>query len=227
MPRLGEFLGALLADAAQARVRADLESVKIAEAYSRDPLLRNLPVPRFRLPDMVVDVPVVVTQLEGPIDPAHALPFDEPTAKELRDVVRAGLREAGIRVPRSAVSRVPAEFVDRVTELFRSGNLRLLRPASVAEDAASLLVDVVGSTTADELPDDAAERLRLATREAMAALLTSKLRTSLSWQVAVTAEEIKAQATADGVVRLRLTISEDGYEMVDRADGTGFQLTPE
>jgi hypothetical protein len=61
----------------------------------------------------------------------------------------------------------------------------------------------------------------------MSALLATKMRVSLSWQVAVTAAEIKAQGDSDSIVRLRLTISEDGYEVIARDDGRGFLLTPE
>src|SRR5260370_24658169 len=97
MPRLGEVLAALLSDAAQARVRADLETIRIAEAYSRDPLLKNLPVPRFRLPDITVDVPLLISQVEGTTDPATGLPFDQPPPRELRHLLRARLRGARVR----------------------------------------------------------------------------------------------------------------------------------
>jgi hypothetical protein len=227
MPRLGEILAALLSDAAQARVRADLEAVKIAQAYSRDPLLKTLPVPRFRLPDIIVDVPVLITQVEGTTNSAGGLPFDEPTSDELRNVVRAGLRGAGMRLPRPAVTRVPADLIERARTLFQSGTPRLLNPALVADDIAGMLVDIVGGAIEGGFTGDQAQQVRKATREAMSALLATKMRPSLSWQVAVTAAEIKAQGDGGSIVRLRLTISEDGYEVIARDDGQGFLLTPE
>ena len=63
--KLGDVIGAMLADVAKARVRADVEALRIAEAYSRDPLLKHLSVPRFRLPDMVVDLPVLVSGVDA------------------------------------------------------------------------------------------------------------------------------------------------------------------
>jgi hypothetical protein len=225
MPRLGEVLAALLSDAALARVRADVETVKIAEVYNQDPILRNLPVPRFRLPDITVDVPLLILQVEGATDSASGLPFDEPSPTELRNVVRAGLRAAGIRLPRPAVSRVPAELIERARALFQSRTLRLLNPALVSDDIAGMLVDIVGAAVGRDLPSDQVDQLRSATKEAMSAVLVTKLRLSLSWQVAVTAAEIKAQGDGDSIVRLRLTLSEDGYEVIARDDG--FQLTPE
>jgi hypothetical protein len=227
MPTLGEVLAALLSDAAQARVRADLETVRIAQAYSRDQLLKNLPVPRFRLPDVTVDIPVLITQVEGTTDAAGGAPFDEPAAGELRNVARAGLRGAGIRLPRAAVSRVPADLIERARALFQSGTPRLLNPGLVSDDIAEMLVEIAGAAIEGGLSGDQAEQLRTTTREAMSALLVTKMRVSLSWQVAVTAAEIKAQGDSDSIVRLRLTISEDGYEVIARDDGQGFLLTPE
>jgi hypothetical protein len=227
MPSLGEFLGALLVDAARARVRADVETVKIAEVYVQDPLLRNLPVPRFRLPDITVDVPLLVLELSGTNDSIRALPFDEPNSSELRGVVRAGLREAGIQLPRPEASTVPAELIERARALFQSGSPRLLNPASVSNEIAGVLVEIVLGAISPQLADEQVERLRSATAREMASLLASKQRLSLSWQVAATAAEISGQGSSENIVRLRLTISEDGYEAIARDDGDGFLLTPE
>jgi hypothetical protein len=227
MPTLGEVLAALLCDAAQARVRADVETTRIAQAYSQDQLLKNLPVPRFRLPDITVDIPVLIMQVEGTTDATGGLPFDEPTTGELRTLVRGSLRGSGIRLPRAAVSRVPADLIDRARALFRSGTPRLLNPAMVSDDVAGMLVDIAGAAIEGGLSADQAEQLRTAARQAMAALLATKVRLSLSWQVAVTAAEIRSQGDSDSIVRLRLTVSEDGYEVITRDDGQGFLLTPE
>lgn len=60
MPMLSEVLGALMADLAQARYYADQQTLLLARRYQADPLLRDLSVPRIRLPEVVVDLPVVV-----------------------------------------------------------------------------------------------------------------------------------------------------------------------
>jgi hypothetical protein len=121
---------------------------------------------------------------------------------------------------------VPAELIERAGALFQSRTPRLLNPALVSDDIAGMLADIVGAAI-EGLPGDQVEQLRRTTREAMSALLVTKMRLSLSWQVAVTAAEIKAQGDGDSIVRLRLTISEDGYEVIARDDGQGFLLTPE
>jgi hypothetical protein len=228
MPSLGEFLGALLADAAQARIRADVETIRFAEIYNQDPHLRHLPVPRFRLPEITVDVPLLILDISGTTASPQGLPFEEPSSTELRSVVRAGLRAAGVRVPRAASSKVPGDVINRAREFFGSGSPRLLNPKVVSSDIAGMVVDAVNDAMETELPADQIERLRGGAAAAATALLMTKQRLSLAWQVAVTAAEVKAQEYNDSVVRLRLTLSEDGYEVISQSgDGTAFRLTPE
>src|SRR3989442_8134315 len=64
MPYLGDYLGHLLSEITTARVQADLESVRIADLYASHPLLRHMAVPRFRLPNVTIDAPVVITRME-------------------------------------------------------------------------------------------------------------------------------------------------------------------
>ncbi len=65
MPNLGEYVGQLLAEITQARVQADLESARIAGMYAGDPLLKHMPIPRFRLPTITLDVPVAVESTDA------------------------------------------------------------------------------------------------------------------------------------------------------------------
>jgi hypothetical protein len=64
-PSLAEFLGALVQETARARMFADMESIRIAEAYYRDPYLRYLPIPHFKMPEVSIEMPVAVMQLNA------------------------------------------------------------------------------------------------------------------------------------------------------------------
>src|SRR6267154_326622 len=98
MPKLGDFIGALLSDAVQARVRADIEALKVAEAYSGHDLLKYLPVPRFRLPDITVDFPVIVSSLEGASSTSNGKLFGEPIRADIQRNVEDALLESEIRL---------------------------------------------------------------------------------------------------------------------------------
>ena len=61
---LGDYVGKLLSEISKARVQADIEAVRIAELYARDPLLKNFPIPRVRLPKVEINAPVVITEVQ-------------------------------------------------------------------------------------------------------------------------------------------------------------------
>ncbi|MBE9042161.1 hypothetical protein IQ235_15380 [Oscillatoriales cyanobacterium LEGE 11467] len=60
MTTLGNLLGAMMADVTHARRISDECAVRLAEYYQSEPLLQGLPVPRLRLPEVTIDVPVIV-----------------------------------------------------------------------------------------------------------------------------------------------------------------------
>jgi hypothetical protein len=225
MPKLGEVIGALLADAAQARVQADLEAVKIAEAYSRHELLKHLPVPRFRLPEITVDLPVLVSAVEG-LDSGGARIFGEPTSAEITKAVREGSRGSNIRLPREELTNASAAAVQRAKELF-AASARLLGPARFAHELTDVVVASVKAALGDDADPEQLKALDTAMQSSLRDLLATKLVPSPDVQVLATAGEIKAHADIGSVVRIRLTITEDAYEVVTRDDGLGYYLTPE
>lgn len=61
MITLSEYLGFIFIEITNARVMADQESARIAELYSKNPLLEKFSVPRFKIPEMELNVPVVIS----------------------------------------------------------------------------------------------------------------------------------------------------------------------
>jgi len=224
MPKLGDFIGALLADVAQARVRADLETVRIAEAYSANGLLKHLPVPRFRIPDLTIDVPVLVSALAAEDDAGRL--FVEPAASEVNDVILEGLRVADIHLAAGGVQKIGAVGSRRMKALFAGDSASISSPATISSDVTAAVVEALRKVADDSMKD----RIAIAESSIRARLekvLISKLIRSPDIEVAVTASEIKAHADNESVVRLRLNITEDAYEVVTSADGEGLTLTPE
>ncbi len=207
MPPLSDFIGALLADAAQARVRADLEALKIAEVYSAHDLLKHLPVPRFRLPDITIDAPVVVTGTTVPTADTVGRIFDAPARAELTAAITRALADAKIALPAKQRTKVTSAAFGAAEALFKTP-----RRALVSARGASA----------------AMSRLESAMKDSLHVLMVSKVSPAPQVQVAVVASEIKAHGNDASVVRVRLTISEDAYEVTSAGDGgAGFTLTPE
>lgn len=225
--KLGDVVGAMLADVARARVRADVEAMRIAETYSRDPLLRHLSVPRFRLPELVVDLPVLVTGVAKPAGSGEPWIAAEPTKTELAQAVREGVAKSEIKLTKAQSAAMTDAVAARSKELYERGDRAALSPGAVADELTSEAVGVVKSKLRRDPSEAQLKLLSNVTRASISSLLATKLAPSLSTDVAFTSAEIKAHGDSGNIVRLRLTISEDSYEVVGGEDGQGYSLTPE
>lgn len=228
MPKLGEFIGALLSDAVQARVRADLEAIKIAESYSAHELLKHLPVPRFRLPDITVEFPVLVSTVENSPAKVDERPFEKPTRDEIRGTIRRALSQSDVRVRGNAADIVAEAVAERAERLFKTGPQFLLSPTKVSTDLAATAAEAARIALKDKPPASGKlQELELAARSSLQALMLTKLSQSPFLQVIVNSGDIKSHGDQGSIVRVRVTISEDAYEVVNRDEGPGFTLTPE
>jgi len=230
MPRLGEFIGAMLADAAQARVRADIEAIKLAEMYSSHELLRHLPVPRFRLPDISIEFPVVVQGVrDEAADPHGVRAFDEPPRDEVEKALVAALAGAKLKLSAENLGRLHDLAWGRLKAAFRAGPRALLGGEALAADVAGAvgaraLSLAKGPAAAHPKLDEVVRRVR----ESVRALLLARLARSPHLEVLVSSGEIKAHADSSSVLRVRLTVSEDAYEVIPRdGEARGFTLVPE
>ena len=68
MAYLNEYLGAIVAHLSQARVLADLESARIALTYADNDLLRHFSIPRMKIDDVELTIPLAISELEMPTD---------------------------------------------------------------------------------------------------------------------------------------------------------------
>ncbi len=72
MVKLNEVLGALMADLAEARHLADQQTVRLARSYRKDPVLKCMSVPRIRIPEVVVELPIMIDSCQSPSAAAAA-----------------------------------------------------------------------------------------------------------------------------------------------------------
>jgi hypothetical protein len=62
MVTISEYLGYLFSEITRARQLADRESVEIAKVYAKDPYLKYFSVPRFKVPELNLSIPVLVSE---------------------------------------------------------------------------------------------------------------------------------------------------------------------
>jgi len=211
MPYLGDYIGQLLSEISIARLQADLETVRLAELYAAHPLLRTMPVPHVRLPDVDLEIPVLIKASEEPRAGESARggatladvsrKFDEVLAAHLSKV-NIALSAADRKKLRSAiderltVTRVPVEISVDVHR--------------VADDLTSTALHVVGELRPAKpaIPPPIAAELREVVRLEFLKLRTPPPRLT----VVVTSAEIREAGTAENLTRLRLKVSEQGVE---------------
>ena len=232
MPYLGDFLGHIMAEVTIARMHADLEALRIADFYADNPLLRYMPVPRFRLPDFDVDVPVVIDRMEeagrglpprGGVDGSKirgvfmtvlAMQIRKHkfrTSLKLRTQIRSAIDEP---IRKFVFPMETAVDTSRIANDLANTAVRVIRESSKHK---AELKPAELSQFGDDLRDESRrEFLRLRT-------LPPRL------HVLVTTREVKEAGRTDNVARLKLRISEEHLEwtLIERDDGPQGRLIPE
>jgi hypothetical protein len=231
MPSLGDYVGRLLSEITEARLQADLASVRVAEMYASHPLLKHLPVPKFRLPSVTLDVSVAVSGMdESGRQPVHGT-FDPG---KLRDSVAA--RFLG------SIDRVGVSFAEQgrrslLESIDQSAKRAAAQPAitSTAASIAEEFVSGLSRLLADEklmgtrISPEAVKKVTDEVREATRVDILNQATPPSGLKVLVTAAELRSAGPPDLLARLRLSITEEGVEWsVTDQDGKRLErLVPE
>ena len=212
-----------------ARVQADLEAVRLAEMYASHPLLRHMPVPRFRLPTVTLNVPVVIKDME------EAKPGDSPRGDVPLPVVRERftklldlhLERAGIKLSdpeRSALDQTLAKLTSTPARppyvsvsIMHLGD-ELVQAAMKAVGNSERRVE---SSELEKLADE----LKTVVHKEFSNLRTAPPRLS----VLVTTAELRESGPQELFAQLHLSISEEAFEwsVVESQGKTSARLVPE
>jgi hypothetical protein len=69
MPNLNEYLGGLFNSIASARVISDLQTAQLAEQYAQHEILRHFSVPRMRIGDVELTIPIAIQGMSERSEP--------------------------------------------------------------------------------------------------------------------------------------------------------------
>jgi hypothetical protein len=232
VPLLGDYLGQLLSEITIARMHADLEAMRVAELYASHPLLRTMPVPRFRLPDVELDVPVVIKQMDPPrTGESPRGGVDLAKLRKLFDTILASqLRKGKIRISDEQRIDLRSSLDEAITTLEQPTEIAVNtnRIADRLTDAASRALratlepeDTTGVKRIDKLESELKNMARLAFLKAR----TPPPRL----EVLVTTQEIREAGPDEIITRLRLKITEESVEwtMVESEGELQDRLVPE
>ncbi len=215
MPHLGDYIGHLLSEITIARMQADLEAVRVAELYASHPLLQNMPVPHFRLPDVEADVPVVIKQLEEP--QVGETPRGVPTLQKMRKSFDTSLKKRligeGIRLTPEHEKELKAALDEKM--------VALTQPIEVSIDT-DRIANELSNTALRTLTDSS--RPRRPIDPELQPKLEEKLKEELRveflklrkpptrLQVLTTTAEIREAGPSEVITRFHLKISEEAFE---------------
>jgi len=227
MPDLGILLGALISSVTHARRIADEESAAIAEYYKDNPLLSGMSIPRVRVPEVSIEVPMLIeAQVEGEADQiAENSVIKKAVSNELND----SLSREGISITKKDAGSFEKDFVRRLKNVSVPGVNRLPREAVIraAEEAYS-------KTVRDKIVRDAdpavADRIVSDLRKKANNSALKKAGRSPQLGVSMLTTEVKEKSSQANVTRLKLTLKEEGLEwsVGENEDGTiSRKLTPE
>jgi hypothetical protein len=90
MANLNEYLGGIVASITEGRVLADLKSAAIAEEYAKHPLLQHFSIPRMRIGEVELNIPVA---LDG-YSPSEAVTTQEPLPANFTELAMAEFSKA-------------------------------------------------------------------------------------------------------------------------------------
>lgn len=223
MPKLGDYLGQLLSELTIARMKADLEAVRVAELYAGHPILRHMPVPHFRLPDVDLDVPVVITKMDEPE------PGDKPHGAISLIEMRKTFDKILMREVEKEKIKLTPKHKSRIKKVFDEKVALLSQPDEVAVDSLRVASELTGAVTSvlkeSALPDgpvepESVKRFEAKLKEAARAEFIKLRKPPLRLHALVTTAEIREAGPSEVVTRLSLKITEDALEWTSlEADG--------
>lgn len=244
MPNLGDFLGHILSEVTMARVQADLEAVTLATYYHaatppvertdgdggangngtaalRAKLLRAMPVPRFRMPNVEITVPVCVSDMEEPesFPASRERQLDaEEAGKLFIKTMTDDLASAQIVLNAQQLGRVKRAITARVTALKTSPHAEsLVEMATEFSNAANREIARLGLTEQAKMKAASlAEQFR---KSSSLAFQRASSPPRLRVQVLTSEMADKPQGT---LAYMKLTLTEEAYEWttVPKPDGT-------
>lgn len=232
MPYLGDYLGQLLSEITIARMHADLEALRVAELYASHPLLRTMPIPHFRLPDVELEVPVVIKQMDEPSPGTSTR-----GGVDLKTLRKAFDNTLALQLSRSRI-KLSAEQTKNMQALIDAAASDEDLPHEIAVDTnrvADRFSDVASKVLTATVPSensDKLEQIRKLTAELRTGVRLAFLKTRVPpprLSTLVTTQDIREAGAGENVTRLKLKITEESVEwtMVESDGQMQGRLIPE
>jgi hypothetical protein len=234
MPKLNDFIGSLVSSITNARVMSDIQTVKVAEEYAKHNLLKHFSIPRMRIDDIEMTIPIALDVLnektETEYEPIDNVKFNALVYKEL-------VNNLGLSKLPSQDSQMLRSKIAKHTQVLEE-NIRITKDLSLLKDYCKdltlLSLDLENKLL--KRKSDIKSKIDLETLpQFLEKVISKEIKTTSQKQVIeelnVIAEAHKLKEHNSGnIIYIKLKISEDGMEWntIENSDGNiESKLLPE
>lgn len=216
MADLGDLLGSFMTGLIRARRMADEQTAALAEYYKGNPLLEGLSVPRIRIPELTIDLPFIIeNHFEGEkgemIEP-------KAIANETVSVLNTYFAKSEVKADPAFIKTFTAEAEKQLTSLQQSG-----QPIMKEAIARSIQNAFAETSTKTKAPFTASQKedIAKAFRDKISKASVVKEPIASSIAANIKTADVKEQSSATNVVRLKITLKEEGLEWATQAGESG------
>ncbi len=214
MPNLGDYIGHLVSEMTIARMRADFEVARIAEVYAGHPLLKHMPVPRFRLPTVKIDVPVLVQDMDEVKDEQEV--YKKPSNKKLHRLLDNRLNKENIGITPEQRDELKLSIEESAKKLWQSPSKPVQRSA-IAKVIQRDVGQKLQQMREEEIKNNTEEEARVWRFENglyrdVQLLMIEQMNKPPRLRVLVGSQELRSLGADQTLTHLQLSISEEAYE---------------
>jgi len=216
MADLGELLGSLMSGLIRARRIADEQTAALAEYYKDNPLLEGLSVPRIRIPELIIDMPILIeNHVEG-----QSGEMEDPI--KIADAAGAQLKKTLSKNDIEINPTFHKMFLERVKnqlELVKQTGAPIMKE-TVARNVQDAFADTLTKTKTTLTAADK-EAIARNFRTKVPKVSIAKEPVSSSIVANIKTADVKERASNTSVMRLKITLKEEGLEWATQSSESG------
>jgi hypothetical protein len=216
MADLGDLIGSLMVGLIRARRMADEQTAALAEYYKTNPLLEGLSVPRIRIPELTIDMPLLIEDNVG--EEIGEMEDPAKIAVGVHDQLKSTLSENNIKINPAFHKRFIVEVKNQLA-LVKQLGVPIMKETvarNVQDAFAAALVKTKTTLTASEK-----EIIARDLRTKVSTVSIAKATIPPSIVANIKTADVKEQASNTTVVRLKITLKEEGLEWAIQASESG------
>ncbi|HCY41735.1 MAG TPA: amidase [Prolixibacteraceae bacterium] len=216
MADLGDLLGSFMTGLIRARRMADEQTAALAEYYKSNPLLEGLSVPRIRIPELTIDMPFIIeNHVEG----------EKGEMQDSKLIADAAISLVNEHFSKGEIKAIPnfhrafEKEVENQLEIVKKSGLPIMKEA-IVRGIQSAFSNTMTKTKM-QLTTLQKDTIASALREKISSISVIKEQTPSSIVANIRTSDIKEQTSATSVVRLKITLKEEGLEWATQANDSG------